>query len=139
MRITLKDYLMGREDIYPEALTAEVKANAEVIVGKVNSLLAVLEAEKLPLEAKAGGSIITSGWRPPQINSQVKNAAPKSKHMTGQACDIYDPEGSLDEWCLDHPESLMALGLWQEHPSATKGWLHVQTVPPLSGRRVFFP
>lgn len=138
MIVTLKDYLMGREEIYPEELTEEVKANAAVVVEKVNSLLAVFEAEKLPLETKAG-SIITSGWRPPQINSQVKNAAPKSKHMTGQACDIYDPEGVLDEWCLDHPNSLAALGLWQEHPSATKGWLHVQTISPRSGNRTFYP
>jgi len=139
VRITLEDYLMGRDSIYPEELTFEVRANAEDTVTKVNSLLAVLEAENVPLETNKQGSIINSGWRPPQINGQVKNAAPKSKHMTAQACDLYDPEGILDEWCLENPNSLAAIGLWQEYPSATKGWLHIQVVPPRSGKRVFYP
>jgi hypothetical protein len=45
----------------------------------------------------------------------------------------------LDDWCLEHPEVLQEIGLWQEHPAATKGWCHLQIVPPRSGKRVFFP
>jgi hypothetical protein len=59
--------------------------------------------------------------------------------MTGQAIDLADPDGDLDEWCLEHPDMLELYGLWQEHPSATKGWAHLQSVPPKSGKRCFYP
>jgi hypothetical protein len=59
--------------------------------------------------------------------------------MTCQACDLYDPEGDIDEWALARPEVLARIGLWQEHPSATKGWAHFQIIPPKSGNRVFYP
>jgi hypothetical protein len=34
---------------------------------------------------------------------------------------------------------LRDLGLWMEHPDKTPTWLHIQTVPPGSGNRVFWP
>lgn len=140
MRITLEQYLMGRETIYPNEFNEAIKANAEKTVEKVNSLLAVMEAEGVPLEAHPQTqTLISSGWRPPQINSQVKNAAVKSRHMTGEAVDLYDPEGALDYFCLENQASLASLGLWMEHPLATKGWAHLQSVAPRSGSRVFYP
>jgi hypothetical protein len=140
MRITLEHYLMDREKVYPDELTPEIRKNAETTVSLVNALLAVLETEGVPLEAHpVSQSLVSSGWRPPQINRQVKNAAVRSKHMTGEAIDLYDPDGLIDEYLLARPEPLVALGLYQEHPSATKGWAHVQIVPPKSGRRIFYP
>jgi hypothetical protein len=61
--------------------------------------------------------------------------------MTGQAIDIYDPDGDLDEWLMTDKglAVLDSIGLWIEHPSCTKGWCHLQTIPPKSNRRVFFP
>jgi hypothetical protein len=138
VRITVEDYLMGREKLYP--CSPELREHAAVTVGKVNSLLAVLEAEGVPLEAHPKTqTIVSSGWRPPQINSQVKGAAPRSKHMTGDACDLYDPEGDIDEYLMEHPDVLLSLGIFIEHPSATKGWCHIQTIGPRSGRRIFYP
>jgi hypothetical protein len=142
MRITLADYLMGRDALYPEDFTLEVKANAEKTVKLVNSLLAVMEAEGMTFEAHpVSQSLITSGWRPPQINRQVKGAAPKSKHMTGEAVDLYDPEGDIDNFLMSGQGQrvLASLGLYIEHPSATKSWSHIQIVPPKSGARVFYP
>jgi len=140
MRISLDDYLMGRDELYPDEFTDEILGNAAETLKKVNALLAVMEAEKVPFEAHPKNhSLVASGWRPPQINSQVKGAAPRSKHMTGQAVDLYDPEGSLDQFCLEHQDSLAAIGLWMEHPLATKGWCHLQSVPPRSSMRVFYP
>jgi hypothetical protein len=142
VRIDLKQYLMGREEIYPGEYTPEIQANAEKTVEKVNSLLAVLEAQGVSLEANPKTlSLVSSGWRPPQINGQVKGAAPKSKHMTGQACDLYDPEGEIDDYLMtDAGQRILAsLELFIEHPSATKGWSHCQCVAPRSGKRVFFP
>jgi hypothetical protein len=142
MRITLADYLMGRDAIYPLDFTLEVKANSEKTVKLVNSLLAVMEAEGMTFEAHpVSQSLVSSGWRPPQINRQVKGAAPKSKHMTGEAVDLYDPEGDIDNFLMSGQGQrvLASLGLYIEHPSATKSWSHIQIVPPRSQQRVFYP
>jgi hypothetical protein len=59
--------------------------------------------------------------------------------MTGNAADVYDPDGALDVWLMS-PEgqySLGQFGLYLEHPDSTPGWCHVQDVAPLSGNRVF--
>ena len=76
----------------------------------------------------------------PAINESTPGAAVRSLHITCQAVDLYDPDGSLDAWLLDNADTVLKdLGLWLEHPAATKGWAHVQTKPPRSGRRVFYP
>lgn len=125
--ITLQEYLMGRDRKY--TLTPELQANAEEMVDKVNQLLAKFGEDRK----------VRSGWRPPEINQATPNAAPKSKHMTCEACDLVDDEGDLDEWALENPDILQEIGLWQEAPAATKGWAHFQIVPPKSGKRVFNP
>lgn len=138
--ITAADYFMGRDVVYPHELTDEIRANVEETVRRVNELLGRMVAEGVELERHpVNGTLVASGWRPPQINAAVANAAAKSKHMTGEACDLYDPEGELDEFCMGNPEVLAELGLYLEHPSATKNWCHVQTVAPRSGRQVFYP
>lgn len=142
MYITLADYWMGRDATYPLAMTPAIARAAVTTVDLANKLLAIAEADGVGLVRKADTrSFVTSGWRPPAINAATPNAAPSSKHMTGQAIDIYDPDGDLDEWCMSPggQKALVNLGLWLEHPSATKGWTHVQTIPPRSLNRVFFP
>jgi len=42
-------------------------------------------------------------------------------------------------WCLKHLDVLETLGLWMEDPQWTPTWLHVQTIPPRSGHRVYIP
>ncbi len=133
--ITLTDYWMGRDAAYPDLLTDVLRAAAAETVAKANLLLSSFRTSTKNDEPRK----VSSGWRPPSVNAATPNAAAKSKHMSGQAIDIADPEGDLDEWCLSHPEQLEAIGLWQEHPSATKGWTHLQIVPPKSGNRVFYP
>ena len=82
-----------------------------------------------------------SGWRPPAVNAATPGAALRSKHMLCQAIDVHDPEGLIDNWLMtpQGQDALTKIGLWLEHPSATKGWSHWQTVPPGSGNRVFYP
>lgn len=140
MIITLTDYLMDRDHLYPMEFSLGIKANAELTVQSVNGLLKRLEADGVKLEIHpVNRTVISSGWRPPQINNQVKNAAVRSKHMSAQACDLYDPDGTIDDWLMDHLPSSPELGLWMEHPSATKGWAHVQITPPKSGKVCFYP
>ncbi len=127
--ITLHEFLMGRDQAYAADFTAEVAANAQRTVERVNALL------------QAGGfdGHVNSGWRPPAVNGATKGAAPHSRHMLGLACDLLDPGGLIDRWCLEHPDALERIGLWQESPGSTPGWCHVQIVPPASGHRVFIP
>lgn len=130
--ITLHDYWMGRDLLWPAQLVPQIQINAEETVRKANLLI-------LRYQGHYEGRKVNSGWRPPQVNANTPGAALRSKHMTGQAIDISDPDGDLDEWCLENPQALAELGLWLEHPSATKGWCHVQTIPPRSGNRIFYP
>lgn len=126
---TVEDYWMGRDAQFPGELTPAIRDNAAVTVQRANMLLAEFGEERG----------INSGWRPALVNAATPGAAKFSRHMTGEAIDIADPEGDLDEWCLAHQDVLASLQLWQEHPASTKGWCHVQISPPRSGNRVFYP
>lgn len=140
--ITLADYFMGRRERYPLAMSPAIEHNAFLTVDLANKLLAQAQTYGVPVHMHpANKSPISSGWRPPEVNAGTAGAAVNSKHMTGQAVDLYDPDGDLDDWLMtgEGQAALVALGLWHEHPSATKGWAHVQTVPPRSGRRTFWP
>lgn len=136
--ISLKDYFMGRDVKYPLEMSPTVRGNAAVLLNLVNGLL-----ERFPgvLATHPNGTHVSSGWRPPSVNGATPGAAPNSKHMTGQAIDIYDPDESLDNWLvsMEGQAALKEIGLWMEHPSATKGWSHIQSLPPKSRNRVFFP
>jgi hypothetical protein len=142
MRLTLADYLMGRDQGFPADCTPLVLTNAQSTIERANALIAVLEAEGIAIEQNPKTATpVSSGWRPPQLNAAVPNAAPRSKHMTGEAVDIFDPEGEIDTWLMSEAgqRALIAARLYLEHPSATKGWTHWQTVAPKSGNRVFYP
>lgn len=127
--ITRDDFFMGRDLTYTSDLTVDIELAAQTTIARVNELLHVFGEERR----------VTSGWRPPDVNANTPGAAKFSKHMLGLACDLEDHEGDLDEWCLDNLQVLERIGLWLEHPSATKGWCHVQTIPPKSRNRIFYP
>ena len=136
--LRLDDYWMGRNQIYPNALTPEIVRNATHLLRKVNGLIAIMHEVNIDIHP-TNRSPISSGWRPPEVNAATPNAATRSKHMTGDAVDLYDPDGEIDGWCMDHLDVLSEIGLWMEHPASTKGWSHLQQIPPRSGRRIFYP
>jgi len=127
--ITLEDYYMGRDKQCPDELTDELRANARNTIERANQLL-----ERAGMQRG-----VNSGWRPAAVNAAIKNAARKSKHIQCLAIDIDDDDDSLDAWCMANQEVLAEIGLWLEHPAATPRWCHVQTIPPKSGNRVFYP
>lgn len=140
--IRISDYFMGRREQYPLALSPGIEREAARTVELVDKLLAQALSYGVTLErSPRTGTLVSSGWRPPALNEATPGAAARSKHMSGQAIDLYDPDGDLDDWLMtgEGQAALQALGLWMEHPAATKGWAHLQTVPPRSGRRVFYP
>jgi hypothetical protein len=140
--ITITDYWMGRDAEYPLAMSPDIERNAHRTCELVSKLIAIARTAGVPfLLNPRTGSNVSSGWRPPALNAITPNAAKRSLHMTGQAVDVYDPHGTIDRWLMtdDGQRTIKDLGLWMEHPSATPGWAHVQTMPPRSGNRVFKP
>ena len=129
--ITLQAYYKGRDIQNRDELTDDIRANAEITVERVNELLERSGFKSI--------STVNSGWRPQGINDATANAAKGSKHLTAEACDLPDVGGVLRTWAVDNLDVLADIGLWIEDPRWTKTWLHVQTVPPKSGKRVFIP
>jgi hypothetical protein len=141
IRVETKDmFFHGRDGV-----TSEIDSNIEVIVSRANKLLDALVLAGVALETNDRGTYVASGYRSPAFNASVPGAAVRSNHMKGLAIDIYDPEGAIDDWLMSQRDAtgeiplLADIGLWLEHPGSTKGWCHVQCVPPGSKRRVFYP
>lgn len=127
MTITREDYF-GR--VWHIATPSEdVESNARELLLRVNALLAAVGFK----------TAVNSGWRPAAYNATVPGAAMFSKHITGCAIDLADPEGELDNLLYEDQRFLIEHQLWMENPLATKGWCHLQSIPPKSGRRVFIP
>lgn len=113
--------------------TPEIDANLQILLERIN---AVRDAYGKPM-------VVTSGLRSQdqqqELIAQGKSNAPKSKHLTGQACDILDSDGALREWVLNNMSSMETTGFWFEDFGSTPNWVHFQIVPPASGKRIFIP
>lgn len=132
---------------YPDA-TEERQSNARVLLYCTNELLAYAVeqgAYSEPIDEDTGSQI--SGVRDGDGDGgfrlqKSKTGAGKSKHKEGAGIDVFDPQDRLDDWLTD--EILLRFKLFREHPSATKGWCHLQTIPPGwwkedSEKRTFYP
>lgn len=91
---------------------------------------------------------VTSGFRTMEHHLEIyakkgikdpKKIPMKSKHLYGEAVDIYDPKQELQRWCKKNEQLLIEVGLWMEDFSATPNWCHFQILPPKSGKRWFLP
>jgi hypothetical protein len=130
--ITLDQYLRGRGPI-----SQELETNALALLSKVNNLLVELEGHVDFDIYPVTNTIVSSGYRTAAVNASTPGAAPKSKHIQCLAIDIYDPDGDIDDYLTD--AILEKYDLYREHPAATKGWCHLQSVPPNSKKRTFYP
>jgi len=87
--------------------------------------------------------IVTSGLRSESQQAELikagKSNATKSKHLTGHAADIADPEHDLINFLKANVKLMEQVGIWCEHESATTNWCHIQITPPRSGNRWFYP
>jgi len=134
--ITLEQYAMGRDKLYPDEWTPEVQLNAKTLLEKVNALLNELSIDK---------AVVSSGFRPSTINNKVTNAAKKSAHMIGKAVDILDNKNQdLAKLIANNPILLKKYDLWMESSTATKGqntnWVHLDfMVRKDRPSRVFLP
>lgn len=133
--ISLDDYFGNMSHI--ERPSKEVMENAEILLQRVNELLHRVVAMEPKLES-ARNPRVNSGWRPRAYNAGVAGAAVNSRHITGQAIDLADTDG-LDDFLFGHVHLLEDCELWCEHPAASRGWTHLQSIQPRSGNRFFFP
>lgn len=111
--------------------TSEIDANLNILRDKLNQLRV---AYNKPL-------IITSGLRSQdqqkQLISEGKSKASTSKHLIGAAADVSDTNGSLHAFLQTNPELCESIGIWMENRQGP--WIHIQILPPASGRRWFNP
>lgn len=124
---------MDRDSRYRLEWTDEIKWAGRATVVAVNKLLALAEIDGIVRDE------VSSGWRPQSVNDSTSNAAKCSKHLTAEACDIWDAGRELAQWCLLNLDKVAACGLWCEDFRYTPTWVHFQTVPPKSGKRVYIP
>jgi hypothetical protein len=122
---------MGRDVEYASDLTEEIRANAQVVVDRVNQLL----------ERTNAGSLhsVRSGWRPRTLNARTPGSSTTSKHLSGEAVDIADDDRFLADWCSANQVDLVVSELWCEDFRWTPTWVHFQIVPPKSGKRIYIP
>lgn len=138
--INLENYITANGSytnrLKSEELTPQVKDNAIILLNMINQLLRELGIK----EAK-----VSSGFRPSGVNSNLSNAAKKSLHMVGSACDILDnTEQSLGNLIKSRPDLLKKYGLWMEDLDSTRGkftnWVHLDLgVRPDREIRIFHP
>lgn len=89
--------------------------------------------------------IVTSGYRSMEDQKRIyakkgiSNYPKRSKHLYCQACDFYDPDGHLKHFIVNNLRLMEEIGLWFEDFFYTENWVHVQIVPPNSGKRFFIP
>ena len=133
--LTEDEILSGTD---PKTLSNEILDNVQILLTKMN------EIRKLwgrPM-------IVTSGVRSMKHHIEIyakkgitdlKKIPMKSKHLTGEACDIFDMNHDLQKWCLANEDILVRLDLWCEDFGYTPQWIHFQIVPPKSGKRFFIP
>lgn len=118
---------MGRTTL--DKLSDQQVRNLNILINKVNELL-----------DRYGKSVtMNSGYRSPEDQARINPKAPKSKHMECAAIDIGDKDHNFRYFCLNNLHHLVELGLYMEDPSSTYNWIHLQIIPPKSGRRIFLP
>ena len=120
--------------------TPEIKEDAEHLVEAVNALMALAEFDEVMFHINPHTGTMVSGqtyggFRPQSCTQGAKN----SSHKQGLAVDLFDPQGAIDEWCVNNLDKLEACGIYLESPTDTPGWAHWTIRRPGSGNRVFKP
>ncbi len=126
--ITLKE--LNPSD-YPT--TPEIDANLIVLLERINRIRKVYGH---PMTVTSG---LRSDAKQKALIAAGKSTATASKHLTGQAVDIFDPKGELKDWVKLNLPLIEEVGLWLENFAYTSNWVHFQTVAPKSGKRFFVP
>lgn len=136
--ISLGEYL-GPYKAHPD-VTPAVLANASDLITRVNRIHQLAEKDGVvfhmnPATKSRISGTGNGGFRP----RDTKVGMPLSTHKDGQGLDIYDPQRQFASWCVEHATVLSEHGLHMEDPRWTPTWVHLQSVPPRSGKVVYVP
>lgn len=139
--ITVEQYFMGRDKAYPKECSPDIRENAGKTIELVNRLLEFAAQDGVrPGINPETRNFVSSGWRPGAVNDATCNASATSKHISARACDLRDTaDRALARWCMNNLDALTKIGLWMEDPQWTPTWVHLQTIAPNSGMRVYRP
>ena len=108
-----------------------------------NNLLILCDRISLLEIAYGKPFVVTSGFRSMEDHLRIykekciTKVPMKSKHLFGCALDISDITGELTKWCFANENKLVEYELWGEMRQGV--WLHLQSEPPASKKRWFFP
>ena len=129
-------------------MSYEHRENAERLLAVLNPI------EDFYIEQGGKPWVITSGYRftsdhvriYAEINAKRKAQKKKplpvpmnSNHLKGNAVDISDPKQDLKIFVADHLHLFEEAELYFEAFQYTSSWLHIQRVPPKSGKRFYVP
>jgi hypothetical protein len=143
--INMFDYLMGR--ITFEELPEDQQENAGKTIECANNLL---------IRSGLTDKGCRSGYRRKEDHieiyrkmnlARVAKGLPErsipwgSHHLDACAIDIDDTDDKLKTWLMtdEGQQAMEDLNIYCEALSETDTWLHIQTVPPHSGKRFFMP
>lgn len=107
-------------------LTPEVRANAQLLLNKVNRFLFEIGYTN-PVR-------LSSGFRTLEVNESTPGAAHHSGHESGEALDILDDDNqTLAKLVAANPDELRKWGLMMEDMDSTRGqhtnWCHIDMKP----------
>lgn len=135
--ITLEHYFAKVEDLR----NPQSEGMASQLLEKVNALLDYMEKEhgvKRRIDKETGCEISGDGSGGGGARRKdSKEGRPLSSHKEFKGIDITDPLNELDGKLTD--AILLKFRLYREHHDYTKGWCHLTTRPPGSGKRTFIP
>ena len=124
--IPREEVLMGRDKQYP--LTLELERNLEELLRRLN----------LFRQMYGRPMVVTSGYRPAALNQRA-GGAKNSAHLTCEACDFRDNDKQICKFILENPNVLEVCDLYCEDFVYTPTWVHLQSKPTRSGKRIFKP
>lgn len=115
-----------------QEFSAEQLQNAQTLCDRVNAIVFdyVIDTDK-PIPAQ------NSGYRSPEENAAVPNAAKASKHMSCEAIDLDDDMQDFKNWVKSKPAMLDKHDLYMEgdritngsNKNATPTWCHLDIYP----------
>lgn len=130
--ISREEYLQGKD------LPANLEANLIESLRRWNLFRALYG---LPM-------IVDSGFRTMEdhlriyrqklgTHFDISKVPMNSAHLSAQACDFADADGSLKNWIASNPGVLESCDLYMEDPASTPSWVHLQS--RATSKRVFIP
>lgn len=127
---------MKLQDLNPHNVQtdAEIDTNLKILLERLQALEHeyVKQTNNPPFH-------VNSGLRSLADQARINPKAMHSKHLTGAAADISDPNSQLWTWTIDNMPVVEAIGLWMEDKHYTPTWVHYQIQPPKSSKRIFIP